>query len=133
MGRTVTIDAPWDFTVGHNTTVGFRVWKRAIVAGKESFEPEDLSAARYSMQLRGRLEGAATYLFDKNIPKADGAEGYFEGFLDAFLLADVDKKVVCWAVLVDADLAPGGATKTGDFEEILCEFTRTIRPGLAGA
>ena len=133
MGRNATIEAPWDFTVAHNTTVGFRVWKRSIVQGKELLQPEDLSAERYSMVLRARVEGATAYLFEKDIPKADGAEGYFEGFVPAFAVADEGKTVICWAVLIDEDLAPGGATESGDFEEILCEFTRTIRPALSPA
>lgn len=133
MGRQLSIDAPWDFTVAHNTTVGFRVWKRSLVAGKEVLDAEDLSAARYVLRLRGRIEGASTYLVDKVIPKADGAEGYFEGFVDAFAASAEGKTVVFWVVLVDADLAPGGDTETDDFEEILGEFTRTIRPALASA
>ena len=126
MARTTEIAVPWDFTVAHCVTVGFRVFKKSVVAGREVLEPENLEDGRYSLWIRGKVAGATSYLFQKAITKADGRNGYFEGFLDAFATANAGKSVTCWVVLIDAGLAPGNPTISGNFEEIVAEFTRQI-------
>ena len=116
---------PLTFRVGYNSTV-----KVTVLEDGEAF---DISNARYSVRLRGIQKGAAAYAVDVELDKVVGETGVAQGALPPWVEADAGKTFRFWPVLVDADTAPGGTTKTGDFEEVLGEFTRTIQPALVAA
>ena len=116
---------PLTFRVGYNSTVRVSVLKDG-----ELFTA--LAGARYSVRLRGMEQGAEVYALDVEIAKSS-VDGKAEGPIPAWTAATVGKTFRFWPVLVDADVSPAGPTLTGDFEEVLGEFRRTIQPAIAGA
>lgn len=113
---------PLTFRVGYNSTVRVTVKK----LGREF----DIADARYTVFLRGLLDGAAAYAVDVELDKVEGEDGVAEGSVPAWPEASEGKTYRFWPVLVDANTAPEGTTLTGDHEEVLGEFVRTIRPAV---
>lgn len=118
---------PLTFRVGYNSTV------RATV--KKLGEDFDISAARYSVEIRALARGATEYAMRKELTKVgSSAPAVAEGQLPAWAAADEGRTFKFLVVMVDSNTAPSGAaTLSGDAEEVLGEFTRTIGPGLVGS
>ena len=109
------------------------VKKLGLVFSAWNYPSDGLADDRYTVRIRALEDGAEAYEFDQEIPKS-ATDGIAEGPLPAWAAADVGKTFRFWVVLVDADTAPSGAaTLSGDFEQVLGEFVRTIQPGIEGA